>query len=124
MPRWSLGYHVNNGLSPASMTIVGGEKRPPSSPLESVDYKRRMEVGTGDLKGAEGTNTAGNKEIITGIKDLLPGMMSEVFDANMAAMEERLTTQINNMTKRLEDKIEASNVSYNERLENMETVQD
>lgn len=77
-----------------------------------------------ERQGAGGGIKVDNKEIIAEIKDSLPSLISGVFDTNMAAMEERLSAQINNMTKRLEDKIEASNISYNERFENVETVQD
>lgn len=74
--------------------------------------------------GAGGMKTVDNKAIITGITESLPNVLREVMEANMTAMEERLSTQMNTMTKRLEDKIESANVSYNERFENMETIQD
>lgn len=107
------------------MSTTGGEKRPPSSPLESAEYKRKMDLKGDQLEdGAGGVKKVDNEEIIAEIKNCLPSLVSGVFDTNMAAMEERLTAQISNMTKRLEDKIQSANVSYNERFENMETVQD
>lgn len=107
------------------MNTGGGEKRPPSSPLESSEFKRKVEmVNEGDHGDGGGLNTADNAAIIAGIRSSLPSMITEILDTNMAAMEDRLTASINNMTKRLEDKIETSNVSYNERFENLEAVQE
>lgn len=74
--------------------------------------------------GAGGMSTADNAVIIAGIRSCLPSIMTEIFDTNMAAMEDRLTASINNMTKRLEDKIDSANVSNNERFENLEVVQE
>lgn len=107
------------------MSATGGSKRPPSSPLESSEYKRKMESGNDhEIQIPGGSNNLDNKAIITEIKDSLPNLINKVLDSNMAAMEERLVVQINNMTKRLEDKIEASNLSNSERFDNLESVQD
>lgn len=101
-----------------------GEKRPPSSPLESTLKERKMNPQDDKEPGEGGINAVDNSAIMTGIRNNLPGLMSEIMDANMAAMEKRLTATISNMTKRLEDKIDSSNVSFNERIDNIETVQE
>lgn len=73
--------------------------------------------------GEGGSSGVDNSIIISSIKNCLPSLMREVMDANMA-MEERLTTTINNMTKRLEYKIELANVTFSDKIENLETVQE
>lgn len=107
------------------MTSTGSTKRPPSSLLESVEKGRKMDnLDTHEDTGNPGINAVDNAVIIAGIQSSLPSVMNEIMDANMSAMEERLTTSITNMTKRLEDKKDVTNLSFTERLETLETVQD
>lgn len=102
-----------------------GEKRPPSSPLESEDSKRKMESGDDTINlGVGGMKNVDNSKVLDGIRNSMPNIMTEAMDSNMAAMEERLTMTINNMTKRLEDKIDSLNLSYKERFDNLETIQE
>lgn len=107
------------------MSSSPGEKRPPSSSLESADAKRKMESGSND--GEQGSGGATNVDIsviMADIRSSLPTLMNKILDSNMAAMEDRLKNLIAEMTKRLEKKIDSSNVSTNDRLENIETVQE
>lgn len=107
------------------MTSTGSAKRPPSSPLESVEKGRRMEHHEKkEDTGTPGLKSIDNTVIMADIRSMLPGLMHEAMETNMAAMEQRLTTSIMNMTKRLEDKIEATNLSFTEKLETLEAVQE
>lgn len=107
------------------MSTGGGEKRPPWSPLESQEKGRKMDgMRNADNQDSTGVGAVDNSVIITEIRNSLPSLMHEIMDANMAAMEERLTTTISNMTLRLEGKIDSANLSLNERMENIETVQE
>lgn len=107
------------------MASTGSAKRPPSCPLESVEKGRKMEHHIEkDSSGTPGLNSGLKAVTVEDIRNMLPGLMQGAMETNMAAMEQRLTTSIVNMTKRLEDKIEATNLSFTEKLETLEAVQE